>query len=288
MPASMTAFASCTRDLPNARLCCEIRAVNHRYLELALKLPEDFRAHEAEVRERITRKVKRGKVDLQLRIESQPGATGALRVNRAVLDAVIDACHQVQGVLGQAHTPGVIDLLRWPGVVEADVLEADTLLPDVEALIEETLDDFVAGRRREGTRIAAFMTERLDDMARHVTVLREKLPLLVQHQRERLLARIADLGVNVDPGRVEQEVALLAQRADVAEEVDRLDTHITEVRRLLEDAEPIGRKLDFLMQELNRESNTLGSKSQALESTAIAVELKVLIEQMREQVQNVE
>ncbi len=288
MPASMTAFASRSRDLPSARLCCELRAVNHRYLELGLRLPEELRAHEAELRERISRRVRRGKVDFRLELAATVAGAGALRLNLTNLAAVVEACGEVQIACGQAQAPGVIELLRWPGVVESTTPDPESLLPEVLALVEETLADFLAGREREGARIAAFMQERLNDMARQVALLREKLPRLVQHQRERLLARIADLGVSVDPGRIEQEVALLAQRADVAEEIDRLDTHLTEVRRLLEEPEPIGRKLDFLMQELNRESNTLGSKSQALESTAIAVELKVLIEQMREQVQNVE
>jgi len=288
MPASMTVFASRSRDLPTVRLTCELRAVNHRYLELGLRLPEELRAHEGELRERITRRVRRGKVEFRIDLEPLAGGGAPLRVNRPALNALIEACHEVQAVLGPAHTPGVIDLLRWPGVVETDSPAAEALLPEALALLEETLEEFVTGRRREGVRIGQFMGDRLAEMAQHVATLRARLPELVQHQRERLQARIADLGVTVDPGRIEQEVVLLAQRADVAEEIDRLDTHIGEVRRLLGEAEPVGRKLDFLMQELNRESNTLGAKSQALESTTIAVELKVLIEQMREQVQNIE
>jgi uncharacterized protein (TIGR00255 family) len=284
----MTAFASRSRELPGTRMTCELRSVNHRYLELGLRLPEELRAHEAELRERIGRRVRRGKVEFRLELETRFAGSAALRVNRPLLAALVEACRVVQADVAHAASPGVIDLLRWPGVVETDLPEAESLRPEAFALAEETLDDFLAGRQREGARIAAFLHERLTDMAGHVTALRQQLPRLVQHQRDRLQARIADLGVTVDPGRIEQEVALLAQRADVAEEIDRLGTHIDEVRRLLGDAEPIGRKLDFLMQELNRESNTLGSKSQALESTAIAVELKVLIEQMREQVQNVE
>jgi uncharacterized protein (TIGR00255 family) len=286
--ASMTAFSSQTAFLPQGRITWELRAVNHRFMELSLRLPEELRPLEGVLRERISRQVKRGKVDAQLRLEHDGGSRSGIKVNTALVAELIAACEEVHRMTGAGTTPAALELLRWPGVVESESSTATTLEGVATELLDTAIATFLETRQREGQRIAEFIAARIDEAGQHVAALKQQLPQLVQSQRERLQQRIADLGVHVDPQRLEQEVVLLAQRLDIAEEVDRLETHLLEVRRCLAQAEPVGRRLDFLMQELNREANTLGSKSQHLESTSVAVELKVLIEQMREQVQNIE
>ena len=284
----MTAFANHSVNSDGCRLTWELRAVNHRFLELGIRLPEDVRPLEPQFRERISRQVKRGKVDVQLRVERDAVATAGLAINTQLLSALVRACDEVHSITGVTTTPSALELLRWPGVVEsAQVAEAE-LAEAAAASLEEAIASFVATRQREGQRIIEFLQARIQEASQHIAGLKLQLPQLLQTQRERLLNRIADFGVQVDPERLEQELVLLAQRLDVAEEIDRLETHLVEVQRCLNEREPVGRRLDFLMQELNREANTLGSKSQHLESTNTSLSLKVIIEQMREQVQNIE
>jgi len=288
MIRSMTAFARCERQAQWGRLTWELRSVNHRYQEVTVRLPEDLRAIEPAVRERVGASLRRGKVECNLRLRADPGAVPEIAVNAQYLDRLLEACRLVQGRLETAAPPGPLDLLRWPGVVaEADRDLGPVMKAALEAL-DEALADMVATRRREGEQIAVWLRSRCEAMASEVTRVRARLPAVRQQLREKVLARLAEVGVETDPGRLEQELVFQAQKMDVDEELDRLEGHLEEVGRVLERREPVGRRLDFLMQEFNREANTLASKSADAEATRAAVELKVLIEQMREQVQNVE
>lgn len=286
MTRSMTAFARAEGTSELGALVCEVRAVNHRYLDVSLRLPEPLRAFEPELRATIEARLARGKVDLGVRLqEAQAG-------NDLELDArVVDRLAALHVELGQRFPNARVEtteLLRFPGVLRQPKVDADALKMAVLAVLDEALSDLIATREREGKRLAGLIAERLDGISRQVATLRGLMPEIRDALRKRLEGRLADLKQPVDPGRLEQELVLQVTRADVDEELDRLDTHVAEARRVLASDEPIGRRLDFLMQEFNREANTLGSKAVDVRSTQAAVELKVLIEQMREQVQNIE
>lgn len=287
MIRSMTAFAACERAATGGQLACELRAVNHRFHEFTVRAPEELRAIEPALRERVAQKVARGKVDLVLRFRPAGGGRGELKLNAGLLDQLAEAAHQAE-----ARFPGLrtefTELLRFPGVVEEEALDQAGLQADALALLEDTLVEFVAAREREGAKLAAVMIERLDGIERITGQVREWLPEIRAALRSRLDARLADLKQPLDAGRLEQEVVLNLQKIDVDEELDRLASHVAEARRVLALPEAVGRRLDFLMQEFNREANTLGSKSVDSRTTQAAVELKVLIEQLREQVQNLE
>jgi len=287
MIRSMTAFAARERAATGGTLACELRAVNHRFHELGVRLPEELRAIEPAVRERVAQKAPRGKLDLVLRFRPSPGARTELRVNEPLLDQLARL-----GTWANASFPGLrtdfIELLRYPGVVEEEGIDQAGLQAEALALLDETLAEFVAAREREGAKLAALMHERLDAIERITRQVREWLPEIRAALRARLENRLAELKLPLDPGRLEQEVVLNLQKMDVDEELDRLQTHVAEARRVLGLPEAVGRRLDFLMQEFNREANTLGSKSVDARTTQAAVELKVLIEQLREQVQNLE
>jgi len=284
----MTAFARREADIETGVLSWEIRSLNHRYLEPGLRLPEELRAAEATVRERLGKRLARGKVECTCRY--RPLAAGAVPVDIDAdnLARLLVACEQVAAELPESVPLNPLDILRWPGVLKENVVDTEPLVSSALELLDRTLDDLVASREREGEQIAGLLRQRCDAMAALVTQARELLPDIRAALRARLEARLAELDVPADPGRLEQELVLQLQKVDVDEEMDRLQNHIAEVRRVLDRREPVGRRLDFLMQELNREANTLGSKSVSSETTGISVELKVLIEQMREQVQNVE
>jgi uncharacterized protein (TIGR00255 family) len=288
MIRSMTAFARQEADSALGVLSWEVRSVNHRYLEASIRLPDELRAAEPAVRERLNVRLGRGKVECTCRYRPAAGVLAPVTVDTERLSRVLDACREVAAQLDQSVPLNPIDLLRWPGVVRE--LEPDTrpLQETALALLETTLDELVATREREGGKIRDLLSQRCAAMDVLVGEARRRLPEIRGATREKLLARLAEMPSPADPGRLEQELVFLAQKMDVDEEMDRLSGHIEEVRRVLERDEPVGRRLDFLMQELNREANTLGSKSAAAETTRISVELKVLIEQMREQVQNVE
>ena len=275
-------------DTATGILSWEIRSYNHRYLEPGLRLPEELRAAEAAMRERLGRRLGRGKVECTCRY--RPLATRAVPVDidSDNLLRLLAACRTVSAELPAAAPLNPLDVLRWPGVLREDVIDTAPLVNAALDLLEQTLDDLVAAREREGGKIAELLLQRCDAMAGLVERARELLPAIRDGLRTRLEARLSELDTVADPGRLEQELVLQLQKIDVDEELDRLQGHLGEVRRVLERGEPVGRRLDFLMQELNREANTLGSKSVSAETSAISVEVKVLIEQMREQVQNVE
>ncbi|MEM7293202.1 MAG: YicC/YloC family endoribonuclease, partial [Pseudomonadota bacterium] len=262
-------------------------AIQALYLEVSVRLPEELRAIEMAAREKIGKRIKRGKIECTLRYKPSE-VVREIEVNDQIADALIAACTQIAKRTGSASAPSAIDVLRWPGVVSQQESDFGAVQTAATALLGETIGDFVATREREGAATAGMIAERCDGIAQIVAQLREHRPSIVQRLRERLQQKLDELNAEVDQQRVEQELVIAAQKLDVDEELDRLDAHVAEVSNVLQRDEPIGRRLDFLMQELNREANTLGSKSQDKDTTALSVDLKVLIEQMREQVQNLE
>jgi uncharacterized protein (TIGR00255 family) len=289
MIASMTGFARGETSGSWGSLICELRSVNHRFLESNLRLPEELRGLEPEVRQSFLRELKRGKVDLTLTYRAAQGAERALELDRDALERLLQRLRELAAAMPPGASPGnAIDVLRWPGVIRNAETGTEELLTAARALIHSTLADLAAARAREGARLRELIEQRCDLLAALTEQLRARWPEVQARVRTRLHERLAELQASVDPERMEQELALLLQRLDVDEELDRLAAHITEIRRVVQGNEPAGRRLDFLMQELNREANTLSSKSQDLESTRAAVDMKVLIEQMREQVQNIE
>ncbi len=287
MIASMTGFAR--RELAGSwgTLTCELRSVNHRYLEPGFRLPEELRPLESDLRQLLAKHLKRGKVDCTVHLRGAQAAERELRVDTGALARLATALKQVSDAIPGASIDAV-EILRWPGVVEASSPDSDALLGAGRKLFQETLDDLGAMRLREGKRLGELIEQRCAGLAVLVTQVRTRLPEIQTRIRTRLNERVAELAASLDAERIEQEVALQLQRIDVAEELDRLGGHIEETRRVMEGGEAAGRRLDFLMQELNREANTLASKSQDLDTTRLTVDMKVLIEQMREQVQNVE
>jgi uncharacterized protein (TIGR00255 family) len=288
MIRSMTAFARVGVETAEAELIWELRSLNHRYLEAFIRLPDELRSLEPLVRERLNARLGRGKLECVLRCRWVPQLATALELDQDRLRAVLDACRLVEKRSAEATSPGVMDLLRWPGVVREPEPDAGSLQRQALQLLDQALDELVITREREGEKIKELLRARLDGVEQQVEKARQRLPEVLAKIREKLQARLAELEVRVDSDRVEQELVFLTQKMDIDEELDRLETHVLEVQRVLERGEPVGRRLDFLMQEFNREANTLASKSADSETTAVSVELKVLIEQMREQVQNVE
>ena len=286
MIRSMTAYATAERATDGGTLACELRAVNHRFLELGLRLPEELRVLEPVLRERISARIARGKLDFSLRLRS-PEGEGAVRINQDLIRQLAAVALELD-----AHFPQLraefVDLLQYPGVLQSKAVDAEALQAHALAVLDALLDQFVAAREREGEKLAQAIGERVDALSARAAEVRELIPLIRAGQRLKLETRLADLAHPADPGRVEQELVLWLQKLDVDEELDRLDSHIKEIRRVLKQTEPVGRRLDFLLQEFNREANTLGSKSVDVRTTNIAVELKVLIDQIREQVQNIE
>lgn len=288
MISSMTGFSRAEKETPHGTLAWEMKSVNHRYLEVSLRLPEAFRALENAVRERVQARLGRGKVEVSLRHLAPAGSEAGLEVNEPLAKRLIEVCGQVEHWVMNPARITALEILRWPGVVREPAPDLESLHGEAMTLLDAALDELAATRAREGERLRETLETRCKAISELVAQVRERRPRVVEALREKWRARIADLGVDMEPGRLEQELALQAQRLDVDEELDRLDGHLKEVALILERDEPVGRRLDFLMQEFNREANTLGSKSNDMETTKAAVELKVLIEQMREQVQNVE
>ncbi len=284
----MTAFARVGGEKAGAELTWELRSVNHRYLEIFIRLPDELRALEPLLRERVNARIGRGKLECVLRWRFAPQTATVLVLDQERLKAVMDACRDIENRSSEATSPGVMELLRWPGVVRDPEPETAPLKEFALELLGQALDELVATREREGDKIKELLTTRLDGIDQQVKKVREHLPKVRARIRDKLQARLAELETRVDNDRLEQELVFLLQKMDVDEELDRLEGHVVETRRVLESDEPVGRRLDFLMQEFNREANTLGSKSADSETTTVSVELKVLIEQMREQVQNVE
>jgi uncharacterized protein (TIGR00255 family) len=287
MIRSMTGFARRERQFPWGLLAWELKTVNHRFLEIGCRLPEEFRVAEADFRQTIAGAVRRGKVECSLHFRPTVVAN-SLEVDAELLVSLTLRAQQVASQAGGAARIDVMDLLRWPGVVREHSRDPAPLLAAAHALLADALAELARFRDSEGDRLRDALEQRcagLQDFAARVT---ERLPEVRARVRAKLLDRISQLCSDVDHVRLEQELAMLAQRADVDEEIDRLRGHVTEVRKAFAGQEPAGRRLDFLMQELNREANTLSSKSQDIETTRAAVDMKVLIEQMREQVQNIE
>ena len=287
MIASMTAFGR-TEDYADAgHIIWEIRTVNHRYLEISLRLPEELRVLEAAIRERISARLKRGKVDCTLRYAAKLADNQELPVNQELVEALLMTAKRISTEAGAAPL-NAMDILRWPGVIDRDALDVETIAEPLYAQLDQTLDIVIETRLREGEKLKAIIDEKCNVASTIVAGVKEKFPQILETLREKLLQRAQELNVELDRDRLEQEILLLAQKYDVVEEMDRLETHIKEVARVMASNEPVGRRLDFLMQELNREANTLGSKSASYDCTNASVELKVLIEQMREQIQNIE
>lgn len=286
MIRSMTAYANAEATGPAGTLSCELRTVNHRYLELSPRLPDDLRRFEPLLRERIAARLSRGKVDVSVRWRGE-NADASLHVDAATL-ARLGELHRELRVSFPDMQTQFTELLRFPGVLQQAEVDVDVRQGTLFDVLDRALDVLTATREREGAQLGVVMRDKLDAVAAIVAQVRQWMPGIRDALRKRLESRLADLKQAADPGRLEQELVLQITRADVDEELDRLDTHIGEMRRVLALAEPVGRRLDFLMQEFNREANTLGSKSVDARSTQAAVDLKVLIEQMREQVQNIE
>ena len=284
---SMTAFARLEVKKDWGDAVWEIRSVNQRYLENFFRLPEQFRGLENTLREKLRQSLTRGKIECSLRIETKKQTNAELNLNKELANQVIQSLQWIKAQAGEGEI-NLTDVLRYPGVVEAQEQDLDAISQDLLTAFDDLLTDFIAMRGREGEKLNDIIQQRLDAITVEADKVRSQMPAVLQWQRERLLQRFEDAQVNLDPQRVEQEMILLAQRVDVAEELDRLQMHVKEITNILKKGGAVGRKLDFMMQELNRESNTLASKSINADITASAVELKVLIEQMREQIQNLE
>lgn len=287
MTYSMTAFARREESNDLGTLSVEIRSVNHRYLEPTFRLPDTLKPVEMPLREVLKKRVKRGKVDVQLRFYPNQAATG-LDVSTHLLESLNSALQKVRAAVPDSSAPTALELLQWPGVLAEGNVDMEQVFASTKTLFKGALDDFMAHREREGEELADLLRQRLDEINVIVAEVRKEAPTWITTFRDNLKAKAAQLAVEVEPDRLEQEIVLLAQKADVAEELDRLDTHCQEVRHILKDQGAIGRRLDFLMQEFNREANTLGSKATNSRISQASVDLKVLVEQMREQVQNIE
>ena len=288
MIRSMTGFARREVQHPWGTLVCELRTVNHRYLEISLRLPDELKSLDNDIRQSITAALRRGKVDANLYLKSTSGTLQGIEINATLLDELVARLAEVRARVSGTADVNPVDLLRWPGIIrEAGVDTAPMLVAALE-LLKQALAELNDTRAREGLRIRELLSSRCTAMRTLVQNVRLRLPEISQRLRERIVERIAQLGATPDQERLEQELVLYAHKMDVDEEMDRLTGHLEEVAAVLDSSEPAGRRLDFLMQELNREANTLSSKSQDVETTRAAVDMKVIIEQMREQVQNVE
>jgi uncharacterized protein (TIGR00255 family) len=289
MIRSMTGFARRERQGPWGTLTCELRSVNHRYLELSLRLPDDLRGLESDARQLLGANLRRGKVDAGMYLRGGPATAAALEINQPLVEQLIARADAVRALAGDAAGPvDPLDVLRWPGVMRDVERDVTPIAAAAMELLRETAGELNEARAREGARIREMLVQRCEALRDSVATVRARLPEVAARIRGRVIERVAQLGTPVEAERLEQEVALLAFKMDVEEELDRLGSHITETLAVLDSREPAGRRLDFLMQEFNREANTLSSKSQDTETTRAAVDMKVLIEQMREQVQNVE
>lgn len=288
MTKSMTAFARSQQNLDEGELTWEVRSVNHRYLELNLRMPEEFRAGETRFREILQQRLKRGKVECFLRFNASTQKSDAISVNTQRAKALVKACHEINNLLHQPSEVDPIELLQWPGVVQESKLDMKPVLAACETGLNNALDELIANREREGERMRDLILQRCESIQQIVAQTREKMPEIQTRYQNKIRERLEAMKVEVNHDRLEQELVHLAQKMDIDEELDRLDSHLKEMSEVLNSDEAVGRRLDFLMQELNREANTLGSKSADISSTNASVELKVLIEQMREQIQNIE
>jgi len=287
MTLSMTGFARQDLSAPWGELSVELRAVNHRFLELSLRLPEQLRSLDPVIRKRVGAAVSRGKLDLNIKLSTQSAEQSGIHLNEALVEQLLKTGNSLAERLGSAPL-SVSNVLRWPGVVVEPPQDVESIQSSALEQVDQVLQQLVTHRGSEGGRLAQMLLDRCVDIDHLVGQVRERMPAVREAIQTKLKSRLADLAVDADEGRLETELAIMLNKADVDEELDRLDSHLVEVREILTSEEPVGRKLDFLMQEFNREANTLGSKAQDAATTKAAVDLKVLIEQMREQVQNIE
>lgn len=288
MIKSMTAYANNEAELGNLTVNCELRSVNHRYCDLTLKIPERLRFAEADLRTLISAKINRGKVECSLSYKKQTKEGQGFVINMEAVQALIAATEQIEQCMPAALAFSALDILAFPGIQQEANTDKILLAEGIMHLVQQSLVQFLEMREREGMQLKILIEERCHKLQQFALLAGQRIPEVLQLTRTKLKERINELVVQPDFDRLEQELVFLTQKLDITEELDRLNTHITEVLRVLQQSEPVGRRLDFLMQELNREANTLGSKSTDKEMTAIAIELKVLIEQMREQIQNIE
>ncbi len=285
---SMTGFAREVAELPFGTLTCELRAVNHRYLDVQFRLPEELRPKEVELRRQIAAAVKRGKVECSLHLRRAFHASDELKLDQQLVQQISARVAELSDLLPETRALDPIDVLRWPGVVQEPEIDTEPLFTATSELLAATLLALHEMRSNEGGRIADMLETRCTEILDIAASVKKRMPEVMDTVRSKQRERIDNLNIDADPARLETELALIAQKLDIDEELDRLVSHVSEIRAVLGKGEPVGRRLDFLMQELNREANTLGSKSSDTETTKAAVDLKVLIEQMREQIQNVE
>ena len=288
MIKSMTAYARKEEKFPHAVISIEMRSVNHRFLEMSLKIPEQLRSLEMPLRNSIKQRLKRGKVDCIIYCHLQQDEQQSLDFDRDLAAQIARTLHDIDKLIYNAAPVNAVDVLNWPGVLNHRAVEQDLIKDDLLLLLDKTLDDLLSGKQREGQALEQMIHQRVNELRQLIAILRPQIPELLHKQRIRLEEKLQGLTAEMDNDRLEQEMVYLAQKADVAEELERLETHLDEISRTLNSDEAVGRRLDFLMQELNREANTLGSKSIAAAMTQTSVDMKVLIEQMREQIQNIE
>ena len=285
---SMTGYATAARELAWGSVSVELRSVNHRYLDVSFRMPDELRPAETALREAIAATVTRGKVECRIAYALRSGAQNSAELDDTLLAQLLGLNAKVRSALPDARTLGVADILRWPGMLGAEELPVDELRVTANELMPEVLREFTAARGREGEKLAAVILERAADMRTRIAVVQPRMPGIIAAFQDKLNARLQEALVSADDERVRQEIALFVNKIDVDEELSRLATHLDELQRILQKGGAAGKRLDFLMQELNREANTLGSKSVDIEVTRVAMDLKLLIEQMREQIQNIE
>jgi uncharacterized protein (TIGR00255 family) len=288
MIKSMTAFASGEIEVENLTINCELRSVNHRYCDVSIKLPERLRFSESDIRKVIVSKLKRGKIECALSYKKLAKQKNVISINEEAVKALLDATSTIEDLMHNGHPFTAFDVLNYPGIQQEVETNKDALLQSINSLVEEAIKQLVEARESEGAQLGVLIETRCTKILSLVVAANKKMPEVLERIRSKTKARLEELVADPDFDRLEQEMVFLAQKLDVAEELDRLDTHVNEVLKVLSKQEPIGRRLDFLMQEMNREANTLGSKSADKEITQISIDLKVLIEQMREQIQNIE
>ncbi len=285
---SMTAFARQSIEEEWGTGAWEIRSVNSRFLETNFRLPENLRYLEFKLRDKLRKKLTRGKVDCHLKLEMNPNAVNQLTIDESLVSALLESHQAMQKLANSQQAPNLTRLLSWPGVISKPQVDASIIEQALMASFEKAIEQLIEMRKREGESVSEMIRQRLEGVSQQVSKVRQEMPAIIQWQKEKLLKRFDEIKLEFESTRIEQEMVMVAQKIDVDEEMDRLETHVTEVTRLLKKGGSVGRRLDFLMQELNREANTLGSKSINAKTTNASVELKVLIEQMREQIQNIE
>ena len=285
---SMTGYAIATKESSQGTLSLELRSVNHRYLDIQFRLPDKFRVLEPSMRELMTSQLNRGKVDCYMSFNQLSGNEDMQKINTELLQRLLELNHTVKTALSDAQSLSVADIIRWPGILKTDMLPTDDLCNLCKELLQTTLHEFTAARAREGEKLKILLLERLTKMRQLTAMASPLIPALVTAFQEKITARLNDAMINSENDRIRQELVLFASKIDIDEELSRLETHLDEVERVLIKGGVVGKRLDFLMQELNREANTIGSKSVDSDISKISMELKILIEQMREQVQNIE